>query len=142
MNKRTEELMRLLKAEEKIETYLEENSGEMLDMPVHAYLKRMLVKYGVEKAGVINASGLNQIYAYQIFAGTKMPSRDKLIALIFGFPLKLEDAQRLLKLARVSELYPRSRRDSILLFGLHQGLNVQEMDDLLFECGEDTLLSL
>lgn len=140
MRKRTDELFQLLQADLPLETYLEENREELLELTLSEFLHRLLEEYHTAKNEVIRRSGLNQIYGYQIFAGTKSPSRDKLLALAFGFPLSLQDTQRLLRLAGHSELYPRSRRDSILLFGLKHQLTVPEMDDLLFDQQEATLL--
>lgn len=140
MKKRTDELFQLLQADLPLETYLEENREELLEFTLSEFLHRLLEEYHTAKNEVIRRSGLNQIYGYQIFAGTKSPSRDKLLALAFGFPLSLQDTQRLLRLAGHSELYPRSRRDSILLFGLKHRLTVPEMDDLLFDQQEATLL--
>ena len=140
MKKRTEELMQMLSTAGTLETYWAENREELLDVSLGTYLHQLLQQYSVMKNEVINRSGLNQIYGYQIFAGTKQPSRDKLIALIFAFPLTLEDAQRLLRVGGVSELYPRIKRDRIILFGLREKLSVQELDDLLFEMGENTVL--
>ena len=140
MNKRTDELMRMLNTSETLESYWTENQEELLEISLGTYLNQLLSKYQVTKNEVIHRSCLNQIYGYQIFAGTKKPSRDKLIALIFGFPLCLEDAQRLLRVGGVSELYPRIKRDSMILFGMKEKLSVQELDDLLFEMGEKTIL--
>lgn len=140
MNKRTDELMKILNTEETLEGYWTANKDELLDFSLEVYLNQLLVQYQAMKNEVVSRSGLNQIYAYQIFAGTKKPSRDKLIALVFGFPLCLEDAQRLLRIGGVSELYLRLKRDSIILFGLKKELSIQELDDLLFEMGEKTIL--
>ena len=140
MNKRTQELMKLLSAENNIEDYLFENKQELLDITISDYLNQLLKSYQISKSEVIKNSCLNQIYGYQIFAGTKYPTRNKIIAIIFGFPLKLEDAQRLLRIGQVSELYPRKTRDSIILFALRKNLPIQEVDDLLFDLNEETIL--
>ncbi len=141
VRKRTEELMKLLRTENNIQTYLTVCEAELLDMTVGECLCRFLEQYSVKKADVIRRSGLDRIYGYQIFADTKTPSRDKLIALIFGFPLTLEDANRVLKIAKVRDFYVRDRRDSILVFGLMNRIAVHELDDLLYEMGESTILS-
>ena len=104
MKKRTEELMQMLSSADTLEQYWKETQDERLDMSLASYLHQLLQQYGLKKNEVINRSGLNQIYAYQIFAGTKQPSRDKLIALVFAFPLTCMDAQRLLRVGGVSEL--------------------------------------
>lgn len=141
VRKRTEELMKLLRTENNIQTYLTVCEAELLDMTVGEWLCRFLEQYSIKKADVIRRSGLNRIYGYQIFADTKTPSRDKLIALIFGFPLPLEDANKVLKIAKVRDFYVRDRRDSILVFGLMNRIAVHELDDLLYEMGEPTILS-
>jgi len=140
MEKSTQELMQMLSAEENIEEYLDKNSGEFLEVPLHEYLSELLQTKSVKKNDVIRRSGLNQIYAYQIFAGTKHPNRDKLLALAFGFPLPVVETQRLLRMGMVRELYPRDRRDSVIVFALRQKLTIQQTDDLLFELHLDTLL--
>ena len=101
MNKRTEELMQMLNTADALEDYWAVNQNELLEPSPEIYLNKLLKQYQVTKNEVIRRSGLNQIYGYQIFAGSKKPSRDKLIALIFGFPLHLNDAQRLLRIAQM-----------------------------------------
>ena len=86
MEKSTQELMQMLSLEKDISQYLKNNGAEFLEMPLHVYLAQLLEETGSAKNKVIRRSGLNQIYGYQIFAGTKHPNRDKLLALAFGFP--------------------------------------------------------
>ena len=54
--------------------------------------------------------------------------------------LNLEDAQRLLKLAGVSELYTRIKRDSVIIFAIEKGKSISECDDLLYELNEETII--
>ena len=111
-------------------------------MPLHLYLATLLKKYSISKNEAINNSALSQIYGYQIFSGKRPnPSRDKILQLIFGMSLNLEDSQRLLKLAGVSELYPRIKRDSIILFAINKDLTIEKCDELLFELGEKTIIN-
>lgn len=106
------------------------------------YLATLLKKYSISKNEAINNSAISQIYGYQIFSGKRPnPSRDKILQLIFGMSLNLEDSQRLLKLAGVSELYPRIKRDSIILFAINKGLTIEKCDELLFELGEKTIIN-
>ena len=141
MNKKTQELMEMLQTGSlPLDTYLQENREELLDLPLWQVLNQLLGEYAVTKGEVIRRSGLNPVYGYQIFAGTRAPGRNKLLALCFAFPLSLEKTQRLLRLGAVGELYPRRKRDCALIFGLQQGLTVLEMDDLLYSLGEETLL--
>ena len=56
---------------------------------------------------VVEDSGVDKAFVYQIFNGSKRPSRDKLIDITFGMHLNEEETQRVLKIAGHSELYPR-----------------------------------
>ncbi len=141
IQKSTDELLKILNQEEEIETYIEENKEDLIDLSLSDYLDDMLKKYNISKNAAINNSELNQIYGYQIFDGKKKnPSRDKLIQLIFGMGLNITDAQRLLKIAGVNELYPRIKRDSIIIFAINKKINITQCDELLFELGEETVL--
>lgn len=137
--KTTQELINELKCSDKIEVYLEENSGQMLDLNLKGYLERLLKEKNCSKPQAIKRSGLNDVYAYQIFAGRKSPSRDKVLALCLGMKLTLEEAQYVLNMAGGAQLYPRSRRDSIIMFALKKGLSTMECNELLYELNEYTL---
>ena len=50
------------------------------------------------KIEVIRISQLNQIYGYQIFAGARLPSKDKIIAIALAMKLDVDTVQRLLTL--------------------------------------------
>lgn len=141
-NNSTDELLKLLKNEQNIENFINTNKEDFIDMPLHLYLETLLKKYSISKNEAINNSAISQIYGYQIFSGKRPnPSRDKILQLIFGMSLNLEDSQRLLKLAGVSELYPRIKRDSIILFAINKGLTIEKCDELLFELGEKTIIN-
>lgn len=141
-NNSTDELLKLLKNEQNIENFINTNKEDFIDIPLHLYLATLLKKYSISKNEEINNSAISQIYGYQIFSGKRPnPSRDKILQLIFGMSLNLEDSQRLLKLAGVSELYPRIKRDSIILFAINKGLTIEKCDELLFELGEKTIIN-
>ncbi len=142
IQKTTDELLKILENHENISDYLEENADEMIEADLSEYLEGLLEKYDISKNEAIKRSKLDSIYGYQIFSGVrKNPSRDKLIQLIFGLGLELQDAQRLLKIASEGELYSRNRRDSIIIFALKNKLSLQQCDDLLFEMKEKTIIN-
>ena len=70
MKKTTDELQNEIRSASSIEDYLKNNRDEMSDNTVAAVLKNMIEQKKLTKAEVIRKSGLNEIYAYQIFAGT------------------------------------------------------------------------
>lgn len=129
----TVELENEIKTVTDIEGYLEKNRPHMLSDTLPEHLKNLLAQKGVSRADVVRDSMLNRTYVYQIFDGSKMPSRDKLIAIAFGLHLSDEETQKMLKLSGYRKLYARDDRDAILLFALHRGKSIFEANDLLFE---------
>ena len=83
---------------------------------------------------------LNTIYGQQIFAGTKTPSRDKLLAIAFGMNLNFEETDTLLKQQGYARLYPRKERDAVIIYGLLHKLSLLDTNTLLYENDMETLL--
>lgn len=132
MKKTTEELLKILKSSS-LESYLANNNDEMVANPVCEYLVAIVEEKGLQKADVIRKSNIQTNYAYQIFSGLKIPSRDKLIALCFGLELGLSEAQTLLKYAGYAQLYPRIKRDSIIIKALEKHMDVIDCNITLDE---------
>ena len=134
----TEDLLARLLASPDPESYLEQ--GTTLDRKLTDYLSALLAEKGLKRADVIRASGVNGTVVYDIFAGKSKPGRDNAVMLAFGLRCTWREAQRLLRLAGVSELWPKVRRDAIVLWCLKNGLTRAECDDQLYRFGERTLL--
>ena len=104
IKKPTNELMDALTRNSSIDGYLNKEKEFLIDMSVSEMLGFLLQEKNLQKSAVIKKAQLNEIYGYQILAGKRMPSRDKLIALAFGMELSLEETQQLLKYAGFSTL--------------------------------------
>lgn len=104
------------------------------------WLADALAGSGRPRNEVIRDSRLNQTFAYQIMAGTRRASRDKLIQLAFGLRLGLDEASELLVCGGVNPLSSVCRRDVAIAWCLERRLSVAECDDALWEAGEQTLL--
>lgn len=136
--KSTEWLQSELKNAEKLEDFISVNATVMKEKTVSDFLLEMLIRYDAEKSEVVSRAGLSGTYAYQIFDGRKAAGREKLIQLAFGFPLTLEETQRLLKCGGFSELYVKNKREAYVMFALEKGYDIEKLNDLLFGCGEKT----
>lgn len=132
----TAEMLELLTQAEDIGCFMEEHNDDYQDLTFSGYLEHLMQSKDLKKPQVIKASGLGESFAYQIFAGYKNPSRDKLLALAIGMQLTFPECQRFLKLAGVSELYAKNRRDAVLIFGLQKSLSLVEINDILFDMEE------
>ena len=134
----TDELLQMLKSKHSFSQY-KEMELQFLDYTLNEYLAILLDRKQLEKSEVIRLSGLDRTYGYQIFSGLKSPSRNKLLAIIFGMKLTLEEAQTLLKITSFPILYPKKHRDSIILFCLAKGIDLLGVNELLYESGEEII---
>ena len=129
--KSTEELTHEIKAVTNIEDYLTKNRKSMIVTSLSEHLNLLLTKKKIRKADVIRHSQLGRAYVYKIFAGEKIPTRDKLIALAFGLGLSDLETQKMLKLSGNRELNARDERDALILFALQRNKTVFEINELL-----------
>lgn len=140
MKKTTEELLDLLKKSPSASSYMEHAAGDLIQqIPLSTYLTRLIEAKGIEKGQMIRLSGLDRGYVYDILAGKKNPSRDKVLALCFALSLSADETQKLLKSTGYAPLYVRMERDSVILFGLEHTLSVMEVNELLYEMKHDLL---
>lgn len=105
-----------------------------------AWARDCLAASGVPRNEAIHRSRLNQTFAYQILAGTRHASRDKLLQLAFGMRLDIRDASELLERGGACRLRPDNRRDLIVAYALHHGVGIEQCDDLLWAHGERTIM--
>lgn len=133
----TEDLLRHIIAASSPDEYLAE--GETMDRSLSDYLFDLLRERGIKRADVVRASGLHQTVVYDIFSGKSYPGRDNAIMLAFGLGCDLVETQRLLRLAGVSELWSKVRRDAIVIWSIKEGLSREECDDELWRLDEKTL---
>ena len=88
---------------------------------------------------LIELSGIERSYYYQIMKGKRHPSRDKILRLCIGAGLTLRETTRALELSENAPLYPKSRRDIIITVAINQSATVIDTNLLLFEYGEKAL---
>jgi hypothetical protein len=105
-----------------------------------AWISDYAAGHDIERRDAIRKSLLNQTFAYQIFAGTRRPSRDKLIQLAFGLGMAPHEACDLLERGGVNALLVTCRRDVIIAFCLEKGMDIGACDDMLWAEGERTLM--
>jgi len=140
MKKTTEELLNELKKTTTIEEFTNTNAEEFEALSLPKTLAQLLEKHKKARIDVIKAARFDYTYGYQIFDGKKRPKREKLLQLAFGFPLNLEDTNRMLRAGGVSGLYVRCKRDVICMYCLYKGMSLEECNSYLYQMGEETLV--
>lgn len=110
---------------------LNSDSQVFEERSVSEYLKSLCKERGLVPEQVIKKAQIDRTYGHQIFNGTRIPSRDKLIQLAFGFELSLDETQKLLKIAGKSMLYAKVKRDAACIFGISHKKSIMDVQDLL-----------
>ena len=133
MTKQTDELLKELGNTSDINQYLSTNRDELIEQNVAKFLNELLKeKENLTRSKIVKSTSLSESYIYEILGGKKSnPSRNKLLQIAFAMNLDLETTQKLLKIAKVGALYPRIKRDSIIIFALNKNLDFFECENLL-----------
>ena len=129
----TQELLNEICQSNDIDKYFNANSNELMKNTFSQYLNMLIDKSKMGKSKIIKESGIERVYSYQIFNGEKHPSRNKILALIFALGAEIDESQRLLYLGGVNKLYPRDKRDSVIIFAIENKKTLNETDEMLFD---------
>ena len=138
--KSTTELLKELENFSSFEEYRKANKDSLINKTLSEYLCDLLSERKLTKAEVIRKAETGESYSYQLFSGTKnAPTRDKLICLSIGMDLSVDETNSVLKIAGLLPLYPRAKRDSIIIMNMNAHKSVIEINEALYEENEDTL---
>ena len=137
--KKTDDLLKSLSSYNDVQEYINKNQEEFINTSISENLNRIIQEKGLVKSKVIKKSEITEIYGYQIFSGKKNPTRDYIIALSIAMELTLDETQQLLKSCEYPFLYAKIKRDSIIIFGINNHLDVPSINELLYDQNEDTL---
>lgn len=82
---------------------------------------------------------MSEVYLHQVLSGRRNPSRDRLLCLCLVLGTELEETQTLLQSAGYARLYPKVRRDAVIIHALIHRTDLNEVNDKLFAENEKTL---
>ena len=122
-----------------LNTFLKNHQEQFMSQNIPELLNQIFAKKKISKASLAKLSGMSEIYLHQIFAGKRNPSRNRLLCLCYGLEASLEETQELLKSCGHAQLYPRLKRDAIIIFGIVHKVPLYEINDKLFAENEETL---
>ena len=137
--KSTKELNRELSAAPDLKRFLEDNREQFQEAGFQELLQELFHNAGISKATLAKRAETSEVYLYQIFSGTRTPSRDRVLCLCFGLSATLEQAQELLRIGGMAQLYSKNRRDVVIMYGLTHRVELSKVNDLLFAENEETL---
>lgn len=135
MYKTTEMLINEITSIDEIQSFVSDNNEEILDLSLSEYLNELICKYDCKQSDIFKRAGMTgKSYGYDLFRDDKKkPSRDVLIRICIGFPLTIEEAQKVLRCGKVRPLYPRDERDAYILFALNKRYSIDKLNELLYD---------
>ena len=135
----TDDLGQELMGAPNIDAYIHNNEAFFSEQSITESLAELYERKAVSKAALARKSGMSEVYLHQVFSGRRNPSRDRLICLCIGLKATLEETQELLRQAGYAQLYPRVRRDAIILHAIAHLTPLPLLNDKLYEENERTL---
>ena len=131
----TDSLLKRLFRTKNLNSFLQRNEQHLQTADFRTLLQAFCRQRGSVPERVILLAQIDRTYGHQLFNGTRRPSRDKVIQLAIAMKLSLSETQRLLQAAGKSVLYPRLKRDAVLIFCLKNGMDMIETQDILMKVG-------
>ncbi len=119
--------------------FYQDNAENFPSQSLSALLGELIEKHNIKKSAAIRRAELNEIYGYQIFSGTRVPERKKLLSLLIGMDLELSEVQAVLKSTGYAPLYAKNAFDCVLIYGICNRMSVAQINELLYEYALDTL---
>lgn len=129
----TSQLLKELFKADSLDQYLQNHKNDKEPAPLYVYLQELCREQGKLPADIIRKADLETSYGYQVFKGTRNPSRDTVLQLAFGFQATLNQAQTLLRYASMSPLYPRVKRDAVVIYCLQHKITLWDAQSILQE---------
>ena len=106
---------------------------EMPDLTFPILLDTYCVQKQIKKSELIKKTNLDRTYAYKIMNGFRVPSQDKVIQFALALHLDVHDTNLLLTLSNNKSLYPKIKRDALIIYSLNHQLSVIQTNELLDE---------
>lgn len=131
--KSTTTLFNMLSSTKDIDTFLDNYDSELEPIEFTVYLNQLASERACSIPDIIKKGYINESYCYQLFNGTRKPSRDKIIQLGFALGLNLYEVNKLLKAGGKSELYCREKRDAIIIYGINNKLALIDVEEIIYD---------
>lgn len=140
MAKTTTELLRELKRQScSLNEYLHTHEDNFIVEDIKLFWDELIEIKGYSKSNIINKADFSYCYFYEVINGRKMPTKDKVVRLALAMKMNMDECQEALKISGRSPLYPKVRRDSILIYAVEKQLSIMQCNILLEKNNEEGL---
>ena len=105
------------------------------------YMDSIIKRKGLKRQDIFQKADIPQKYGYKLLSGeSHTKDRDKLLRIFFAMNMTLKEVRRALELYGMPVLYPKKKRDALLIIAFNRGISsVDEVNKILTENGESEL---
>ena len=139
MKKNTGKLQEELMRVPDLDRFLADNEKNFNTRSMAENIEELFQKKNISKSALAKQSAMSEVYLHQVFAGRRKPSRNRILCLCFGLSATLEETQTLLKQCGYAQLFPRDRRDAIIIYGIVHHMDLFAVNDKLYVEGEESI---
>ncbi|MBR3971686.1 MAG: hypothetical protein IKJ83_02215 [Ruminococcus sp.] len=117
----------------KAETWedMEKVLKELPKVTLRQRVEELCKKYEKSFSFVCGFAGIPESTFYAAINGTRTPKKDLIIKFSIVLGATKDELNELLKLANLKELYAKNNEDAIVMYGIKNGLDLEEIDMLL-----------
>ena len=137
--KTTSDLRRDMAAQPNLDAYLNDSRPYFTDRKLKGLLEKLYARCGFSKATLARLANMSEVYVYQVFAGRRHPTRDRLLPLCIGMGATLEETPSILPQAAWGQLYPQAAWRRMDWVGIVHGASLNEINNSLCARGEEPL---
>ncbi len=134
---KTNQLLKSIK-ETKSES-LNDLMEQIPDLDFCGYMNQIIETKHTTRGKILAMTTIQRNYGYQIFDGSKKPNKDKVVQICLALHLDLHLTNNLLSLSNNGMLYPKVKRDALLIYCVEKNKSVYETNELLMEYNLDIL---
>lgn len=103
------------------------------------YFSLLLNERNMSRNDLFRSINLERSAGHRIMSNSRSPGRNVLLRMALVMQLALPQTQQLLKISGRAPLYPRIRRDALLIYALSHKLSLAEIEEALVDLGERSL---
>ncbi len=120
---------------DKINEFFNENKDSIIsnDKPFAEYMRRMFKEKGIKQQDVFLYADISERYGYKLISEEKRTrQRDIILRICIAAKFSLNETQKALKIYGMSPLYPRLRRDAVIIVAINtEKYDISEIDEML-----------
>ncbi len=127
----TDKLISELFKTDNIDAFLRAHEGELVVPSFASYITRLCKDKKITVSAALDKADIGVSFGYALFNGSRKPSRDTVIKLAIAFGLNLDDTQKLLSAAGFGGLYPKIKRDAVIVYAIQRGYTLYQTQEQL-----------